>query len=498
MEKFFKLKQYGTDVKTEITAGITTFFTMVYIIFVNPAVLSNTGMDYKAVFVATIIASVIGTLVMALFANVPYALAPGMGLNAFFTYTVCLGMHFTWQQGLAMVLICGIINILITVTGVRKTIIRSLPKVLQSAIGGGIGLFIAYIGIKDAGLLKFTVDPGAYTIIGQSAAGKSDGTVIANASAAPGIVNFSNIAVLFALIGVALIVILMVRNVKGSILIGILSVTALSVIAMACGVDPHVFYPSAGKDVTTLGAFLGTMSISWSSIGSSIAAVSKTTMKMDFVGLFANTSKAVLALTAIIGFVLTDIFDAIGTFIGTGRRTGIFDDTDEKLLYSGKGIKSRLDRALCADFCATITGAFFGTSNTTTFVESSAGIAAGGRTGLTSVTTAVLFALCLILAPVVGIVPSCATAPALIIVGMLMIAAVADIDWHSFEDAAVAFITVAMMPFSYSITTGIAFGFIMYVIIGLIRGRYKQIHPVVYGATALFILNFILVAVNKI
>jgi AGZA family xanthine/uracil permease-like MFS transporter len=226
MEKFFKLKQYGTDVKTEITAGITTFFTMVYIIFVNPAVLSNTGMNFQAVFVATIIASVIGTLVMALFANVPYALAPGMGLNAFFTYTVCLGMHFTWQQGLAMVLICGIINILITVTGVRKAIIRSLPKVLQSAIGGGIGLFIAYIGIKDAGLIKFTVDPGTYALIGQSAMGKTDGTVIASASAAPGLVNLANPAVLLALIGMAIIIVLMARKVKGAILLGILSVTA--------------------------------------------------------------------------------------------------------------------------------------------------------------------------------------------------------------------------------------------------------------------------------
>lgn len=498
MEKFFKLKQYGTDAKTEITAGITTFFTMVYIIFVNPAVLSNTGMNFQAVFVATIIASVIGTLVMALFANVPYALAPGMGLNAFFTYTVCLGMHFTWQQGLAMVLICGIINILITVTGVRKAIIRSLPKVLQSAIGGGIGLFIAYIGIKDAGLIKFTADPGTYSLIGQSAMGKADGTVIASASAAPGLVNLSNLAVLFALIGMAIIIVLMARKVKGAILIGILSVTVIAIIAMACGVDPHVFYPSVGKNVTSLGAFLGTMSISWGSIGSSIGAVSQTTMKMDFVGLFANTSKIVLALTAIIGFVLTDIFDAIGTFIGTGRRTGIFDESDEKLLYSGRGIKSRLDRALCADFCATITGAFFGTSNTTTFVESSAGIAAGGRTGLTSVTTAILFALCLVLSPIVGIVPTCATAPVLIVVGMLMMAAVADIDWHNFEDAAVAFITVAMMPFTYSITTGISFGFIVFVLIKLIRGKAKNVHPIIYGATALFIINFILLALNKI
>jgi len=488
---FFNLKKYNTNVRTEITAGITTFFTMAYIIFVNPQVLKITGMNVQAVFVATIIASVVGTLVMALFANVPYALAPGMGLNAFFTYTVCGVMGFKWQEGLAMVLVCGVINIIITVTGLRKAIIRSLPKVLQSAIGGGIGLFIAYIGIKDAGLLKFTSDPGAYTKI-------DGGTVIANSSAVPALVNFSNPAVLLAIIGVAIIVVLMVKKVKGAILIGILAITAIAIIEMACGVDPHAFYPSLDKSVNSLSAFFGTLSISPASIGSSIGAVQDTAFKMDFAGLFATPAKTILAFTAIIPFILTDIFDALGTFIGTGRRTGIFDENDEKLLYEGKGVKSRIDRALFADLCATITGAFVGTSNTTTYVESSAGIAEGGRTGLTSVVTAIAFAVCLILAPVVSIVPTVATAPALIVVGMLMIAAVADIDWHNFEDAAVAFITVAFMPFTYSITTGIAMGFIAYVLIKLVRGKAKEVHPIMYGATALFIINFILLAVNHI
>jgi AGZA family xanthine/uracil permease-like MFS transporter len=446
---------------------------------------------------------------MALFANVPYALAPGMGLNAFFTFTVCGVMGFKWQTALAMVLICGVINIIITVTGLRKSIIRSLPKVLQSAIGGGIGLFIAYIGVKDAGLLKFTSDPGAFIFLGtQSAAGAADVSVQANSAAVPALVNFSNPAVLLALIGVAIIVILMVRKVKGAILIGILATTAIAIGEMAFGVNPHVFFPSLKPEINSLNAFFGTMSISLGSIGSSISAVHLTAFKMDFWGLFSNVTKAgghvvnlskiALSFTAIIAFILTDIFDALGTFIGTGRRTGIFDENDEKLLYSGKGVKSRMDKALFADLCATITGAFVGTSNTTTYVESSAGIAEGGRTGLTSVVTAVLFALCLVLAPVVGIVPAAATAPALIVVGMLMIAAVADIDWRDFEVAAVAFITIAMMPFTYSITTGIAFGFILYVLIKVVKGKYKEVHPIMYGATALFILNFILLAVHNI
>lgn len=495
MEKFFKLKEYGTNTRTEFFAGLTTFFTMAYIIFVNPQVLSQAGMDPKAVFVATIIASVVGTLVMGLFANVPYALAPGMGLNAFFTFTVCGVMHFTWQQALAMVLICGLINIVITVTGLRKTIIKSLPKVLQSAIGGGIGLFIAYIGVKDAGFLKFTSDPGTYQFLGTS---PTDATVISNASSVPALVNFSNPAVQLALIGIAIIVILMVLNVKGSILIGILATTIIGLIEIICGVNPHIFFSSLPDSVQTAGQFFAYNSISLQSIGDSIGAIHKTFFKMDFAGLFADPSKTLLAFTAIIAFVLTDIFDALGTFIGTGRRSGIFDENDEKLLTEGHGVKSRLDKALFADLCATITGAFVGTSNTTTYVESSAGIAAGGRTGLTSVFTALFFLLCLILSPIVGFVPSAATAPALIVVGMLMIAAIADIDWHNFEDAAVAFLTVALMPFTYSITTGISFGFITYVLIKVVKGKAKDVHPVMYGATALFIINFILLAINNI
>jgi AGZA family xanthine/uracil permease-like MFS transporter len=491
MEKLFKLKQYGTNTRTEIIAGITTFFTMAYIIFVNPQILSSTGMNANGVFVATIISAVVGTLVMAFVANVPYALAPGMGLNAFFTYTVCGYMKFTWEQALAMVLICGVINIVITVTGLRKAIIRSMPRLLQSAIGGGIGLFIAYIGIKDAGIIKFTLDPGTYTT-------DKYGTVYGNGSAVPALVNFSNHAVQLALLGVAIIVILMVLKVKGAIIIGIVATTAISLIEIAFGVNPHVFFPSLGANVNNATAFFNTISISPSSIGSSISDIRFTAFKMDFVGLFKDPGRLLLALTAIIAFVLTDIFDALGTFIGTGRRAGIFDENDEKLMLGGKGLKSRMDRALFADLTATITGAFVGTSNTTTYVESSAGIAEGGRTGLTSVVTAILFALSLVLAPVVNIIPSVATAPALIVVGMLMISAITNIDWHNFEDAAVAFIAVAVMPFSYSITNGIAFGFLTYVLIKIFRGKAREVHPIMYFFTLLFILNFVALSIFNV
>jgi AGZA family xanthine/uracil permease-like MFS transporter len=469
---------------------------MAYIIFVNPSILQLAGtadnpFNPQGIFVATIISATVGTLVMGLFANVPYALAPGMGLNAFFTFTVCGIMGFRWQEALAMVFICGVVNIIITVTGLRKMIIRSLPPVLQKAIGGGIGLFVAYIGVKDCGLLKFTADPGTYLFLGKTPA---DATVIANSSVIPALVNFSNPSVQLALFGIALILVLMILRVKGAILIGIISITALTFIEIAFGVDPGVF----GFHAKNAHEFFSSANISLSGIGSSIAAVKYTAFKMDFTGLFANGSKTLLAITAMVAFILTDIFDALGTFIGTGRRAGIFDAEDEKLMLEGKGIKSRLDKALFADLSATIVGSFFGTSNTTTYVESSAGIAAGGRTGLASVVTSIMFLVCLILAPIIGIIPTVATAPALVVVGILMMSSVGEIDWKDLSVASVAFLTIAMMPFAYSITTGIAFGFISFVIISIIKKETKDIHPVIYVFTGLFILNFILLAVKNL
>jgi len=468
----FKLKENGTNVRTEIIAGATTFFTMVYIIFVNPAILGAVpGFEKGGIFVATIIATVIGTLIMGFVANVPYALAPGMGLNAFFTYTVCFGLGFSWQQALAMVLICGIINIIITVTKVRKAIIKSIPKTLQFAIGAGIGLFIAYIGLKDANIIKFTVDP--WNIINDPAA--VGGTVISNGGAIPALVNFNavlNPMALMAIIGVAITAVLMVLRVKGAILIGIIATTLIGIPLGITVYNPENAY--------------------------ALSDISKTMFQFDFGGLFADPAKIIVVIVTVFAFSLTDTFDTIGTFIGTGRKTGIFDDKDEAALFEGKGFKSKMDKALFADATATSIGSLFGTSNTTTYIESAAGISEGGRTGLTSVVTAALFLLCLILAPIAGMVTVAATAPALIIVGVLMAEPLMKIKWSDFEEALPAFFTIIIMPFTYSISNGIAAGFIFYVLAKIFRGKAKEVHPLLYVFTGLFLIYFIAMAVLKL
>ncbi len=470
MEKFFKLKENGTQVSTEIIAGLTTFFAMSYIIFVNPAMLSQTGIPWGGVFLATIIASVIGTLVMGLFANVPYAQAPGMGLNAFFTYTVVFALGFSWQQALAMVFICGIVNILITVTKLRKAIIQSIPVSLQNAIGGGIGIFIAYIGVKSAGLLSFTSDPGHNIVL-------ESGTVIADASAVPALVPLNNPTVLLAIIGLFLTIILLVLRVKGAILLGIIGTTLLGI-------------PMGIVDLSTLGTTTG-VGEAFKQLGVTFGAAFG---PQGMGSLFADPSKVPLVLMTIFAFSLSDTFDTIGTFIGTGRKSGIFSDEDEKLMFSSSGFKSKMDKALFADAIATSVGALFGTSNTTTYVESAAGISAGGRTGLTSVVTALLFVACIFLAPVAGIVPAAATAPALIVVGIMMMSAFKEIKWDDLEEAIPAFFAGVFMAFCYSISYGIATGFIFYCLVKFCKKQFKEVHPILFVATLLFILNFIILA----
>ncbi|MCX7714327.1 MAG: NCS2 family permease [Clostridia bacterium] len=471
MDKFFKLRENKTTVSTEIVAGLTTFFSMVYIIFVNPAILSQTGMPYGAVFLATIIAAAVGTLVMGLFANVPYAQAPGMGLNAFFTFTVCFGLGFTWQQALAMVFICGIVNIIITVTRIRKSIIKSIPVSLQHAIGGGIGIFIAYIGIKNAGLLQFTSDPGTYTLL-------DSGTVIAKASAVPALVTLNNPAVLLAIIGLVIMTVLLVLRVKGAILIGIVAATLIGI-------------PMGVVDISTAGA-TSNVSSSFADLGTTFGAAFG---KEGMASLFAVPSKIPLVLMTIFAFSLSDTFDTIGTFIGTGRKSGIFSAEDEKTMQSSTGFKSKMDKALFADAIATSIGAVFGTSNTTTYVESAAGIGAGGRTGLTSVVTALLFLVCILLAPVAALVPSSATAPALIIVGIMMMSSFRDIKWDILDEAIPAFFAGVFMALCYSISYGIATGFIFYCIVKICKRQIKDVHPILIVSTLLFILNFIILAV---
>ncbi|MCW6674921.1 NCS2 family permease [Aerococcaceae bacterium NML171108] len=482
MDHFFKLKEHRTSVGTEIIAGITTFLAMSYIVFVNPSILSLAGMPSQAVFLATIFAAAVSTFIMGVFANVPYALAPGMGLNAFFTYTVCFGLGFTWQQALAMVFLCGIINILITVTKVRKLLIVSIPESLQHAISAGIGVFIAYIGVKNAQFLSFTTD--GFNIVAINGAAPTtaypDGihAVVSNSGIIPELVNFTSPEALLALIGLAVTIILMVRNVKGALLIGIIVSTLLAI-------------PFGLLDLSALGA-------AENSLGSAFADLQETMFVIfkpeGLPSLFADLTKLPLVLMTIFAFSLSDIFDTIGTFVGTGRRTGIFSQEDEDALQNSSGFSSKMDRALFGDSIGTLIGALFGTSNTTTYIESAAGIGVGGRTGLTSVVTAALFILTMFIAPIVGLVPAAATAPALIIVGVLMMASFKDINWTDFAEATPAFFASVFMGFAYSISYGIAAGFITYALIKVVQGKAKEVHPVLWISVILFVLNFMIMA----
>lgn len=477
MEKFFQLKKNNTNVPTEIMAGVTTFFAMSYILFVNPTILSAAGMPFQAVFLATIIASIIGTLVMGLFANVPYAQAPGMGLNAFFTFTVVFGLGYSWQEALAMVFICGLINVFITVTNIRKMIIHAIPESLQHAIGGGIGIFVAYVGIKNTGFLSFSADQSAIT---SSVVDNGQVTnVTINGGIVPELANFNNAPILLAVIGLVLTSILVVKNVRGAILIGIVVTTIIGILMGVVDLGTIDWEQnSLGNSINELGTTFG-------------AAFGAEGMQ----SLFSDSSKIPQVLMTIIAFSLSDTFDTIGTFIGTGRRTGIFSKEDEEALEDGRGLKTKMDKALFADAIATSIGAIFGTSNTTTYVESAAGIGAGGRTGLTSVVVAALFALSSLLSPLIAIVPAQATAPALILVGVMMMASFADINWLDMEEALPAFFASIFMGLAYSISYGIAAGFIFYTIMKVIKGKTNEISIALWVVDILFILNFVILAI---
>lgn len=485
MEKFFKLKENGTSVSTEIMAGLTTFFAMSYILFVNPSILSAAGMPSKAVFLATIIAAAISTLIMGLFANVPYALAPGMGLNAFFTYTVVFGLGFSWQEALAMVFICGLFNIFITVTKFRKSIIKAIPVSLQHAIGGGIGVFVAYLGFKTANIITFSASAANIVTVNGVEPAKATAktfaegifSVNANGGVVPAISSFTDPSVLLAIFGLLLTAVLVIRNVRGAILIGIVVTTLVGI-------------PFGVVDLSTVNFADNHIGSAFSELGTTFLAAFG-----GMLSLFNDSSRLPLVLMTIFAFSLSDTFDTIGTFIGTGRRTGIFSQEDENALENSTGFSSKMDRALFADAIGTSIGALFGTSNTTTYVESAAGIAEGGRTGLTAVSTAVCFLLSTLLLPLVGIVPAAATAPALIIVGVMMVSSFLDVDWSNFEDALPAFFAAFFMALCYSISYGIAAAFIFYCLVKIVKGNAKEIHPILWGATFLFILNFIILAV---
>ncbi len=452
LDKFFGITAAGSNVRTEILAGLTTFFAMAYILFVNPNILSQSGMEWGAVFLATIISSIIGTLIMGLVANVPYAQAPGMGLNAFFVFTVCFTLKFTWQQALSMVFICGIINILITVTKLRKFIIKAIPLSLQHAIGGGIGLFVAYIGFLNVGFIEF-------------------------GSGVPAMATLNKPALWVFVIGLILAAVLMVLNVKGAMFIAIIVTT---IIGIPFGVTKF--------DAESTVSFMDACKV----LPTTFLAIFK---DGGITSLFSDVSKLPLVLITIFSFSISDTFDTIGTFIGTGRRTGIFSEEDEKMMDQNSGFKSRLDKALFADATATSIGALFGTSNTTTFVESAAGIGAGGRTGLTSVVVAICFGLSAFFASFVSVVPSVATAPVLVMVGVLMASSFKDVDWSEVDEALPAFFAGLFMALCYSISYGIAAGFIFYCVVKICKKQAKEVHPILWGCTALFILNFILLAI---
>ncbi|MEA4833131.1 MAG: NCS2 family permease [Oscillospiraceae bacterium] len=461
MDKFFKISEHGSNYRREIIGGLTTFFAMAYIIFVNPSQLCNDfaasisgAMDasYAAgVMVATCIASALGCFLTAFLANVPFAQAPGMGLNAFFTWTCCVVMGYTWQQALTIVLISGILFLIISVSPLRSKIIASIPAGLKSAIGAGIGLFIAFIGLINSGKGIIKLD-GDLHITGLNfklnvldEAGNVTGSVW-------------NKAALLTIMGVIIIAALMAWKVKGAIFIGIIATT---VIALPLGVTS---LPTAD-------------SFNFNAIGD----ISKVAFKFDFAGLFGH---GVLSLiTAIISFLVVDMFDTVGTLIGTAGNAGMLDKNGN--LPGG-------DRALIADAAATCVGACLGTSTVTTYVESSAGISEGARTGLSSVIVGVLFLLGIFLYPIAGIIPGAATAPALIIVGVLMLKSAAKVDWGDIEIAIPAFLTIAIMPFAYSISDGIGFGFISYTIIKMVRGKFKEIPVLMYILSVIFIAMYIL------
>ena len=447
LERLFKLKKNKTTVVTEMFAGLTTFMAMSYIIFINPAILSDTGMDYNSIYVATILASMIGTLVLGLVANVPYVQSAGLGLNALFTYTICGVMGFTWQQGLAMVFICGVINVLLTLTSVRKNIIKAIPEFMQDAITVGIGLFVTYIGIKSAGLIEFSVS--------------SVNNGIANASdVVPQLSVFNSSTLILAIIGIVVTAILVSKKVKNSYLLSIII-------------------------TTIIGLFMGVTKLPDFSNYTFIPSIEPTFLKLDFTGLFTAKAGLIVVIMTIFTLVISDLFDTIGTFIGTGRKSGIF-----KIGKDGE-MPRNLERALVCDSSTTMVAALLGSSNVTTYVESSVGIEAGGRTGLTAVFAALCFGLSLFLAPLVAMVPMAAIAPILIFVGLSMIQNIVKINWQDMLVAIPAFFIVIMMPLSYSITTGIQFGFILYVIVNLVNKKGKEVSPIIYIFTLLFIIDFI-------
>lgn len=456
-ESLFKLSENNTDTKTEIIAGFTTFITVAYALLVIPNLLKIAGMNAAGIkgdaaaaltiandpivasaFASTCIAAAIGTFIMGFYANLPFVLAPGIGLTAFFSYNVCLKLGYTWQQGLTAVFISGCIFILITLTSIREKIVDALPDNLKLAITGGIGLFIALIGFKSGGIV--VANPGTLVSFG----------------------SFTSPNTVLTIIGIVIISVLMARKVKGSMLIGIVITTLIGI-------------PMGITEVSSFKLF-------------SVPPVGKTMLSFDFSGLLSHSGSGLIGaiisiLMVVITFSLVDLFDSIGTLVGTAQKAGMLDET---------GRVKNMRKALFADAFATTLGAALGTTTLATVVESAAGIAEGGRTGLTNIVVGILFLISIFFSGLVGIVPMEATSPALIIVGVLMLGAVKEIDFDDFTEAVPVFFTIALMPFSYSIANGVAAGIIFYPIMKLGTGKGKEVKPIMYIMAVLFILRFIL------
>lgn len=457
MEKFFKLKENNTDVKTEVIAGITTFMTMAYILAVNPGILSASGMDGGAVFTATALASAVASFCMAIFANLPFVLSAGMGLNAYFAFTVCGNMGYSWQMALAAVFVEGIIFLILSVTNVREAIFNAIPTTLKSAVSVGIGLFICFIGLQTSHIV---VDNPATLV----------SIFPFKASIANGTFNSAGVAAILAIIGVLITAFLIHKNVKGNILIGILVTWVLGMICQATGIYVPDFenelFPVIPSAIVSMPASMGP------TLGKCFEG---------FNGISANMGDFIVVMFA---FLFVDMFDTIGTLIGCASKAEMLDE-EGKL----PGIKG----ALLADSIGTTLGAVLGTSTITTFVESSSGIAEGGRTGLTAIVSGVLFLVALFLSPLFLTIPAFATAPALIVVGFLMVQQVVKIDWTNIIEAVPAFIAIVAMPFTYSISEGIALGIISYVILHVLAGKTKDVTPLMYVLAILFLLKYFLI-----
>ena len=448
LDKLFCLSQHGTNVRTEVIAGLTTFFAMAYIIFLNPLILgegSPAAISNTAVVTATCIAAAIGTWLIGILSNYPMAQAPGLGLNAVFSYTLCGAFGLSAGASLSAVFIAGIFFILLTVTGARTALVKAIPVSLKKAIGAGIGLFVALIGFVNAGIV-IGEGSGAATTIGMG--------------------SFASPTVLLACFGLILTIVLVIAKVPAALFISMIGTSVVGCIFQFCfNVDMGVTAPTSWVPYLDFSMF-----------------------GKCFIGFGELFSAPIASLIAtMITLVMVDMFDTIGTLIGAADKAGYLDEN---------GDLPKIEKAMLADAIATSTGAVVGTSTVTTYVESTAGISAGGRTGLTSIVTGICFALALFLSPIVGLVPSAATAPILIVVGVMMCGSLKDIDWSDLEVAIPSFLTIAGMPFFYSITDGLAFGFIAYVVVKLAKGKAKDIHPLMYVIVALFVIKYILSALT--